>query len=493
MAFGLSPKYIQDLPLDNLTPEQFLVLTIEAAKKLDWNVDYASETGFIAKTKFSLSSWSEEVKVTIDGNNATLKSECTGSQMVDWGKNKENIEDLIATFNELKNSFTPEELGHKYEELKSHLISEEQDILRQPPPSTKEKITNVFSIFKPTQGYFITPIILNLNITIYILMVISGVNFMQPDNESLIKWGANFRPITLEGEWWRLITSCFLHIGIFHLLMNMYALIYIGLLLEPLLGKSRFTAAYLLTGIIASMASLFWHDLTISAGASGAIFGMYGVFLAMLTTNLVEKSARKELLTSIVVFVGYNLINGLKAGIDNAAHIGGLISGLVIGYTLIPSLKKPDQNRLKYATLSLLTVLVLVSSFAVYKKIPNDIGEYGTKIKEFVSMEAKALEVYNLPQNTSNEKILYGLKDRGIYYWNKNIKLLDSFKDLDLPPEIRTRNRHLKEYCELRIKSYELVYKAISENTEQYKDQIEGYNKQIEMKINELGGGQQAK
>jgi rhomboid protease GluP len=495
MAFGFSPKFILDLSLDNLTVEQFLVLTIEAAKKLDWNVGYTSENGFIAYTKFSMSSWSEEVKVKIESNNANLKSECTGNQMVDWGKNKKNIENLIATYNVLKSSFTSEELARKYEELKPNLISKEQDVLSQPPPTTKEKITSVFAIFKPTQGYFITPIIINLNIAIFILMVISGVNFMLPDNESLIKWGANFRPVTLEGEWWRLITNCFLHIGIFHLLMNMYALLYIGLLLEPHLGKTRFTTAYLLTGITASISSLWWHNLTISAGASGAIFGMYGVFLAMLSTNLIEKSARKALLISIAVFVGYNILNGLKpnSGIDNAAHIGGLIGGLVIGYTLIPSLKKPDEIKLEYATIGLLTVIILLSSFVVYKRIPNDIGNYDTKIKKFVSMEAMALEVYNLPQDTPNEKILYGLKDRGIYYWNENIKLIDSFKDLDLPLEITTKNRLLKEYCELRIKSYELLYKAISEDTEQYKEQIESYNKLIEEKIIELGGGQQIK
>jgi len=315
---------------------------------------------------------------------------------------------------------------------------------------------------------------------------------MLPDNESLLKWGANFRPITLEGESWRLITNCFLHIGVFHLLMNIYALLYIGLLLEPYLGKSRFTAAYLLTGITASIASLWWHDLTISAGASGAIFGMYGVFLAMLTTNLIEKSARKALLTSIAVFVGYNILNGLKpnSGIDNAAHIGGLLGGLVIGYALIPSLKKPDENKLKFGTIGILSTLILVSSFVVYKKLPNDIGTYDAKIKEFVSMEAMALEVYNLPPNTPNDKILYGIKDRGIYYWNENIKLIDSFKDLDLPLEIRTRNRLLMEYCELRIKSYELLYKAISEDTEQYKSRIEDYDQKIEAKIKEFGGGQ---
>jgi rhomboid protease GluP len=228
-------------------------------------------------------------------------------------------------------------------------------LLNQPPQTSRDKIKNVFSVFIPTEGYFFTPIIVNINILVFAAMVISGVHFMLPDNDSLIKWGANFRPVTLDGQWWRLFTSCFLHIGVIHLLMNLYALIYIGLLLEPHLGKTRFVSAYLLAGIGGSVASLYWHDLTISAGASGAIFGMYGVFLAMLTTNLIEKSARKTLLTSIMIFVGYNLLNGLKGGIDNAAHIGGLVTGMIIGYAFYPSLIKPQQLNLKYLTVALCT------------------------------------------------------------------------------------------------------------------------------------------
>jgi len=492
MAVGFTPKHIEDFPLNDLTQQQFLVLANETATKIGWKVGYLSDNGLIAYTDNGMFSWNAEIKIKIENGVANIQSASTGSEMMDWGKNKKNVANFIATLEELKPTLTTEELNTKYQELNEQLVSQEEDILKLPPATTTEQIKDFFSIFKPTQGFFITPILLDLNILIFILMVISGVNIMQPDNESLLNWGANFRPMTLEGEWWRLITNCFLHIGIFHLLMNMYALLYIGVLLEPHLGRTRFISAYLLTGITASVASLWWHDLTISAGASGAIFGMYGVFLAMLTTNLIEKTARKALLTSIAVFVGYNLINGLKGGIDNAAHIGGLVGGLVIGYALIPSLKKPDESKLKFGTIGLLSILILVSSFVVYKKLPNDIGTYDAKIKEFVSMEAMALEVYNLPPNTPNDKILYGIKDRGIYYWNENIKLLDSFKDLDLPLEIRTKNRLLKEYCELRIKSYELLYKAISEDTDQYKSQIEDYNQKIEVKIKELGGGQQA-
>lgn len=478
MAFGLSPKHIQELPLDNLTPEQFLVIAIEAAKKLNWNIGYVSETGFVAYTGFSMSSYSEEVSVKIEGGNSTLKSECTGNQITDWGKNKKNIETLVSTINELKTTFSTEELTQKYEELKPGLVSKEEEHLNQPPPTTKSKITDVLSIFKPTNGYFITPIIIDLNIILFIVMVASGVNAFLPNNESLVKWGANFKPVTLGGEWWRLITNCFLHIGILHLLMNMYALLYIGLLLEPHLGKARFLSAYILTGITASITSLWWHDLTISAGASGAIFGMYGVFLSMLTTNLIEKSARQALIASIGIFVGYNLINGMKGGIDNAAHIGGLIGGLIVGYAYYFSLKKPDEAKLKYAIVGILSVVILSASFLVYKKLPNDIGQYDEKIKSFATMEENALKVFELPQDAPKEQTLAAI-EKGNIYWNESIKLLTDLDKLKLPEVIHVRNKKLIDYCNLRINVFNLMYKGVDEGSNTYNDSIEAYNIKI--------------
>lgn len=484
MAFGLSPKYIREVPLDHFSGEQFLIIALEAAKKLNWTIGNISETGFVAYTKFSMKSWSEEIEVTIESQNVRLKSECTGSQVVDWGKNEENIEKLLSAVNELKNDFTPQMLARQYEDLKPVLA--ENSLISGSPPLAKEKFKGFFSIFKPTKDYFITPVLIDLNIIIFILMTASGANILLPDNESLISWGANFRPVTLGGEWWRLITSCFLHIGILHLLMNMYALLYIGLLLEPLLGKLRFTAAYLLTGIAASTTSLWWHDLTISAGASGAIFGLYGVFLALLTTNHIEKSARNAFLTSIGIFVGYNLLNGLKGGIDNAAHIGGLISGLLIGYAFLPGLKNAGNKNKEYKTIGILAALVLSISFYVYKKIPNDIGNYDTKMKEFFSKETAALEVYSLPQHTPKDKLLSRIRDSGIYYWQENIKLINELEQLNLPDEIHDRNKKLLDYCELRIKSYQLIYRTVEQDTDSYQDSIVYYNQRIEAIVNGL-------
>jgi rhomboid protease GluP len=488
MAFGFSPQYIQEFQLEDQEADKFLIIALEAANRLGWNVGFVSETGYIAYTNFSMTSWSEEVTVMIGNGTASIKSQCNGSQFFDWGKNKKNVEQFLSAFEKAKNEISPDEIKSKLQELKPGFAANEDNILNRPPSTTKEKITSVFSIFIPVKGYFVTPLLVDINIILFIAMVASGVNFFSPDTESLLKWGANFRPMTLEGQSWRLLTACFLHIGIFHLLFNMYALIYIGLLLEPYLGTTRFTAAYLLTGIASSVCSLGWNYLIISAGASGAIFGLYGVFFAMLTTNLLDKSVKKAFLLSIGLFIAYNLLNGLKpnSGIDNAAHIGGLISGFILGYALVPSLKDLDSARLKWITVGALAVFVLAVSFTIYRNLPNDIAKYDKEMQKFSSMEAKALEVYSLPEGTPNEIMMAGFKEKGIYYWNENLKLLESFKDLDLPLPIRARNTKLKEYCELRIKTYELIYETLQGDYELDMSQINVYNQQIQQLLEEL-------
>jgi rhomboid protease GluP len=135
-----------------------------------------------------------------------------------------------------------------------------------------------------------------------------------------------------------------------------------------------------------------------------------------------------------------------------------------------------------------LSFSLLIFSFTIFKSLPNDIVKYEEKMNEFIATETKALAVFSLSEYTPKEKILYELKDRGIYYWNENLKLIESLNDLDLPQPIVEKNARLKEYCELRIKSYELYYKALSEDTDKYEMEINNYNNKIETIIKELTG-----
>jgi rhomboid protease GluP len=484
MALGFTPHHAVDLNLETLTHPQFIAIAVDIVRQLEWDIRYVSESGVMAYSGKNLFSSKSEISIRLDAELAHIRSESIGSEVMDMGRDRKNVDAFTSRFDEIKNNFSPEELAQKYEDLQiTHL---EDDVLSRPPASSKEKMGGFLSLFIPKEGYFITPILVDLNILIFLLMVFSGVNAFLPDNASLLQWGANFKPLTLEGEWWRLITNCFIHIGVIHLLMNMYALIYIGVLLEPYLGKARFAGAYLLTGIIASLTSLAWHDLTLSAGASGAIFGMYGVFLAMLTTNLIDKGRRNALLASIGIFVGYNLVNGMKGGIDNAAHLGGLVSGLLIGYLFYPGLKDPANTRLQYSTLSIAVVLVLTTAVIAYKNIPDEVGVFQRNMDSFEKMEKSALSVYKLLKDAPKEKRLAVIKDTGIYYWNKNIELLQATERLKIPETLKDRTLTLIEYCNIRIDSYNYLYRELDGTASEGEDSTNYYKSAIMEVLNKL-------
>ncbi len=197
----------------------------------------------------------------------------------------------------------------------------------------------------PREGFYITPIIIDINLAVFAIMVFCGLGFITFNTDDLLNWGANYRPYIINGQYWRLFTSMFLHGGLMHLLLNMYGLLFAGIFLEPVMGRVKYALAYFGTGISASLVSVWWHPATPSVGASGAIFGMYGVFLALLTTNIFHKDFKKSFLVSTSIFVVYNLLFGLTPGIDNAAHIGGLLSGLLLGYTFYPTIKKEQERK----------------------------------------------------------------------------------------------------------------------------------------------------
>lgn len=183
----------------------------------------------------------------------------------------------------------------------------------------------------PKGEHFATSVILDVNIVVFLVMMFAGVNIISPKSLELLQWGANRRTETINGDWWRLVTCMFLHGGIMHLVANIYGLIIAALFIEPVLGRRNFFILYFLSGIFASVSSICWYDNTISVGASGAIFGLYGAVLSLLLTNAFPKEGRRIILGLIGFYVVLTLLMGLAGGIDNAAHIGGLLSGAIIG------------------------------------------------------------------------------------------------------------------------------------------------------------------
>jgi len=223
------------------------------------------------------------------------------------------------------------------------------------------------SLTTATPYVFVTPTILALNILVFAAMVIAGVGLMNPDIHKMVSWGADYWPLTTTGQWWRLLTSAFLHFGLLHIALNMWALFSIGKLTERLYGNLSYALIYLFGALASGLASTWWDRNSVSAGASGAIFAVYGAFLAFLACQhrSFPKGAVTPLLKSALTFVAFNVFYGMtNPGISNSAHLGGLLSGFALGLILARPLESQPRarQRIPRLALALLTCALVLGS-----------------------------------------------------------------------------------------------------------------------------------
>ncbi len=193
-----------------------------------------------------------------------------------------------------------------------------------------------------------TYVILAVLILVFLAMTAAGGS---ENIYVLVLFGAKVNSLIAAGQVWRLLTSMFLHIGFLHLFFNGYALYIFGIQVERVYGSARFVAIYLLAGLYGSLLS-FAFGTEVSAGASGAIFGLLGALLAFFRRHrdTFGTWGRRQLVNLLVV-AGINMALGLTVpGIDILAHLGGLVSGAVLGWVLAPQYQPHmDENGVLYA------------------------------------------------------------------------------------------------------------------------------------------------
>ncbi|HVC00886.1 MAG TPA: rhomboid family intramembrane serine protease [Steroidobacteraceae bacterium] len=216
---------------------------------------------------------------------------------------------------------------------------------------------------------WITPLLVIANITVFVAMAVSTKQIFGFDLPTLWAWGANYGPLTIGGQWWRLVTSLFVHFSAIHLLVNLWVLWNIGRRTEQLFGNAAGAAIYFGTGIIASLTSIAWAPTLSSVGASGAIFGLVGAYLAFLLHPGcgVPRSIARRHWVSTAIFALFNLYSGAtQSTIDNAAHVGGLVSGLALGWCLARPLGREWRRNFSYRKITVAVSLFAVAASCAY-------------------------------------------------------------------------------------------------------------------------------
>ncbi len=202
-------------------------------------------------------------------------------------------------------------------------------------PQTRDQREFEHRLIEQSPHTPVTAALVAINVLIFLGTVLAGADWLRPNGSVQIAWGSNFGPYTTAGDWWRLVTAPFIHFGLLHLLFNLWALGCFGPLAERLLGSLNYLLVYLLSGVAAGLASVAWRPDNNAAGASGAILGILGALLAVQLS--VGKTFPIRILRPIrnytLVYTGYALLAGLVSqGVDNAAHVGGLAAGFVMGW-----------------------------------------------------------------------------------------------------------------------------------------------------------------
>ncbi|MUK87123.1 rhomboid family intramembrane serine protease [Ornithinibacillus sp. L9] len=220
--------------------------------------------------------------------------------------------------------------------------------LKQALQKRRNEVTDVYSYGKPFFAY----VLLAINIIMFLFLEINGES---TSTDTLIKYGAKFNPAIIDGEWWRIVSSMFLHIGFLHLFMNMLAVYYLGTLVEKIYGSWRFLVIYFLAGVGGGITS-FAFTVNVSAGASGALFGLFG---ALLYFGLMYKRIFFQTIgTGLLVIIAINLVFGFVVPqVDAGAHIGGLIAGF-IGAAIV-QLPKQRKTMKSFAFIIIFIVLLV--------------------------------------------------------------------------------------------------------------------------------------
>ena len=251
----------------------------------------------------------------------------------------------------------------------------------------------------------VTIAIIGANALVYLIMTLSGASAFNPSPQQAISFGADYGPLTLNGQWWRLVSSMFVHFGALHIGLNMWCLWNLGRAAERLMGRFSYLLAYFASGIFGSIASVYWHPLAAGAGASGAIFGIAGVLVSFvrLKKTPAHLQLNSKMLGSLGTFIFYNLIFGAAIpGISNAAHIGGVVMGLAVGAVLPAAAASESSRRTRLSVVVVFSAIVLFASAVAAKRLRSDVAELSS-IQQLISQHKSDEALAKLQQLTARQ------------------------------------------------------------------------------------------
>jgi membrane associated rhomboid family serine protease len=319
-----------------------------------------------------------------------------------------------------------------------------------------------FSLMDFLKRYPATIVLLVANTFTFALLYWKVGSFEEPAwTLNLLHQGALFNPLALSAQGYRLVTHMFLHAGVLHLAFNMYALYSVGSVLEQQIGTKKYVIVYFIAGLASALNSLYWSMFTIGVGASGAIFGLFGFSLVVnIFLSRREGLSIRPILINFAVFLGINLLFAKAFNADNAAHMGGLIAGAMLGSTLYV----PKLYRSYKAELACIPMLVII-----YALLPRYQVSYFDFFQKILSIERAEGRLYSKPYNT-DEEFLQAFKNNSLG-WDST---LQSLRDIPyLPTALQNDTVKLTHYINLKKEEARFRVTMMENESYIYRDSVD--------------------
>lgn len=480
MAFSWKTEYDKTVSAEGLSNWEIFSIAEKACKKLEWEYLVVDEKKFTASTPPNWTLSEEVISIEIKDDKVVFTSQSESIDLYEAGRNKKNIEDTFyPLFSSIRSNIETEELRTAAAYLKKESIAQ----IKSGNRVDSEKVSFGF------KGHEVTFFLLLLNAIWFGVMYIKGVDMKYPSPEDITKWGGNTKELVVSGEWWRLLSNLFVHIGIWSLLVNLFGLYFIGIMVESILGRIKFLIAYLCCGILGSLASLYFAGEGVTAGASGAIAGMYGVFIAFATTNYINKKFNWIWAAGLLLFAAFNIFTKAPLQIDHDANVFGLLAGIVIGYLFFyfhfkRNLARAGGTRI---TVEIMIIVALLINFYI-RSIKNDSPAFEKAIMKLNQIELKAMtQMQRLQMAENNQQASKMIKDSTLPQWKHFQIELDKTDKYTLDEKFKAKRKLLHDYAELRYRQTMLIYLSLKNETSKYDAEIDSVSDKIDAIIDEIG------
>ncbi|HPI09821.1 MAG TPA: rhomboid family intramembrane serine protease [Catalimonadaceae bacterium] len=499
MAGETVQKYIY---AEGCSEKEMLVLAADTCRQLNWITSSVSPGQLDAFTHSPSLSWACRIEISIQKDKLTITCSGVSPAGFTWGREKKYLDQFVSTYAKQKRQATFGSLENRYSEIvKTALIQQESghpnadNLLESFSPDEKSKVRPESTPGKVHSPGFLTIFFLHYRVTPWILIILLAVPTLMwaeglrfyPFSTELMEMGASNRLMTMNNECWRLFSSLFIPSDPWQWGLNLLAIVFAGMILEPSIGLVRMLLVMITAGTSTAVMGLVLYSDRVFSGITPFALGLWGAVLVLrFATDAVATRSLKLGLPSMLITIVFQVRFMEFISASPSMMLTGFGAGVISMLLILPSVKSNEDFTLQIATPPLVLVFYAMLLWMIWFSIPKDLIRYREIHNEIAINQKLAEAAYQKALGTEGRQKLILMKGEVIRNWNKNIRLVNESRKLNLPDSLLEKNNYLLQLYILKSNRTRLEINQTEKGVENFEQKIERFDERIKKVEQEL-------